>query len=331
MNLKQAAMLRHRQKFAARFAGLAELPEKEFEKIIIELETDPVFVKLLNPSGRAGEPKVIKKRRIRAFRYNECFLETQGNGAALPTGEYGERSLLRPEIYYRRIAVVKKRGEKLFFLELPDDRRYSYKYEIDAAAYGEMQKSGLQSEQEKKRTRELFGLIRSINARKTYMLDILRFLAEFQKNFILTGDPGLRKPLTYAEAAAALRKQLSCSINKSTVFRFVQNKYITLPDGRDFKLKELFLSKKGIVKKMLAEIIKDEFEVFDGIKRNRLLTDSDICRMTREKTGLTVSRRTVTGLRKEAGIPAKDERRKVYIKKPDLPGATDYRKPIRPA
>ena len=140
--------------------------------------------------------------------------------------------------------------------------------------------------------------INSIRQRQTTLLQTMSAIAHFQKEFLLSGDETLLKPMILKDIAEMT------NLDISTVSRVANSKFAQTQFGT-FSLKHFFseritmesgeeVTNKGI-KSIIGNIISDE-------DKNKPLRDEDITDML-SKQGYNISRRTVAKYREQLNIP----------------------------
>ncbi len=127
-------------------------------------------------------------------------------------------------------------------------------------------------------------LIKSLGQRNQALVQLLRYLARKQRDFILHGDQYLT-PLTRAQVAAFL------GVHESTVSRAVSGKTVQLPNRRIIPL-ERFFDRSLPVRAALRTIVAQE---------EKPLSDSQLATRLK-KLGYPIARRTVAKYRQMEGI-----------------------------
>lgn len=140
--------------------------------------------------------------------------------------------------------------------------------------------------------------IEAINQRHRTLRVTMDAILKRQKDYFLTGDPAMLKPLMQKEIAE------TTGLDDSTISRVVNQKYVQTEFGT-FLLKEIFskaisnndghLLSTEAIKHHLAQIIDQE-------DKSAPLTDDDLAEIL-QKDGLPVARRTVAKYRQQLGIP----------------------------
>lgn len=148
-------------------------------------------------------------------------------------------------------------------------------------------------------------IIRCVEQRRKTVLDITRYIIDYQRDFLEKGITSL-KPLSMKEVAKDL------GIHESTVSRATNNKKIQLPKGfydiKYFFSKGLPQEKKETisnekVKRIIKDYIKTENPYYP-------YSDQKITELLLKKENIQIARRTVAKYRKLQGIlPARIRRR----------------------
>jgi RNA polymerase sigma-54 factor len=148
--------------------------------------------------------------------------------------------------------------------------------------------------------------INNIKERQNTLLKIMNCILEYQKEYFLTGDELMLKPMVLKNIADKLKMDLS------TVSRVTSTKYIQTPFGT-ILLKNLFnealttdegedvSSKK--VKKIIIDSIKNE-------DKKKPLTDDALAKIL-NKQGYVIARRTIAKYREMLNIPVARLRKKL--------------------
>ncbi len=144
----------------------------------------------------------------------------------------------------------------------------------------------------RKKLQRAILLMRSLEQRGSMLYQVIKAIAEYQKEFFIKGPENI-KPLTLKEIAEKV------NVHESTISRIVNGKYIQTPWGV-YELKYFFATQLGYapdissrrIMYMIKEIIKNE---------NKPLSDTQIAAMLKKK-GIKVARRTVAKYRNLLGI-----------------------------
>ncbi|GGI86345.1 RNA polymerase factor sigma-54 [Legionella impletisoli] len=148
-------------------------------------------------------------------------------------------------------------------------------------------------------------LLKGIQSRQDTLLNVARFIVEFQNDFFEYGDEAM-KPLILNDVASAL------DMHESTISRVTTQKYIHTPRGV-FELKFFFSSHvstnsggecsstaiRAFIKKLIA-----------AENPQKPLSDNKLVKLIAEQ-GIKIARRTVAKYREELGIPPSFERKQI--------------------
>ncbi len=155
----------------------------------------------------------------------------------------------------------------------------------------------------KERVRKALEFLQALERRRTNILKVAEFIAEYHKDFLM-GRKDYLDPITQSKAAALL------NIPISTFNRVVKGRYADTPVGI-FELRFFFtrgvpqgdkMVSKSVVKRLIKEMIENE-------DKNTPLSDQEIAKRLQEQ-GYEIKRRTVAEYRKEMGIPNSSKRRR---------------------
>lgn len=143
---------------------------------------------------------------------------------------------------------------------------------------------------------------KSIESRKTTLLNIVKEIVEHQKGFFISPDYGLR-PLQMKDIAKNL------GVHPSTISRGVKGKYLQCASGiyplSHFFVTELIDEKGNSTSTdTIRQALKD---LIDKEDKSAPFSDSSLCNMLCD-SGFSISRRTVAKYRNELNIPAAGQR-----------------------
>lgn len=149
--------------------------------------------------------------------------------------------------------------------------------------------------------------IAAIKQRQNTLISTMKAIIAMQRDFILTQDDDLLKPLRLVDVADRTHLDIS------TISRVVNSKYVLL-DGTLFPLKYFFVRSKTnaegdlIMRTKVFPLIRDIIEHEDKLKP---LPDERIAQVLQEEKGLKISRRTVSKYREEMKIPPAKFRKQI--------------------
>jgi RNA polymerase sigma-54 factor len=148
--------------------------------------------------------------------------------------------------------------------------------------------------------------IDAIKQRQNTLLQTMRSIVEFQKEFFLTGDIEKLQPMILKDIADQVGMDIS------TISRVANSKYVQTDFGI-FSLKEFFSegiqteSGEEVSNKEVKQILKD---YIDNESKRRPLTDEKLTDMLNEK-GYNIARRTVAKYREQMNIPVARLRKEI--------------------
>lgn len=183
-------------------------------------------------------------------------------------------------------------------------REYRLKDEIP-------ERDPLEGDNGKKFSKTLHRL-RLVNTRNRLTHALVRLMISWQAAYLRTGDPTLLLPLTQKQISEELRTGglYSGVADPSRISRLVRN--IGIRDregGRIITLSELAPSSRKICCHFVAHVIRNEKLLTKEDRIAALLTDKEISERVSAEFGVQLSKRTVSYVRREIGIPAGRERR----------------------
>ncbi len=148
--------------------------------------------------------------------------------------------------------------------------------------------------------------IDAVNQRRDTLLRTIKAIADYQKDYFLTGDERKIKPMILKDIAEKIDMDIS------TVSRVANSKYMQTPYGVKL-LKEFFSeSMKDAqgedvstikIKNILQSIVEQE-------DKRKPLTDEQLAKALKEK-GFPIARRTIAKYREQLGIPVARLRKEI--------------------
>lgn len=337
---------------AMKLARLLEMPEREFEARVRQLEANPLFPRLLEaravriepycarfaarkPDGRElsmsgeglsglldGRASLVDLiRRIGQDRFEEFFLgdanlpdERRAEACAASLEEVRQLRELVDRVYIQgeletpsAAGVPAKVFSSVAGVELDGGRPviaffnreiWKGRYRLDGSRLAGLRQSV--SLAEARRLDRLVCQLELLDRRKSTLYRVLEALLDLQKEFLTSGDPSTRRPLTQLSVA----KQLD--VSPSVLNRLVSNKSIRLPWGFEAPLKVLMPSAK--------RLILDRFD--DVAVSHPSLSDEGLRGELARRFGARLSRRSVAQYRKELGLGGMDRRQGVAVHRP---------------
>lgn len=140
----------------------------------------------------------------------------------------------------------------------------------------------------KNRVEKLLRKVEYADKRKTTLYRALEILMSVQADYLLTGEPGRRRPLSQKTLAKYLE------VDPSVLNRLVSNKSIQMPWGMEAPLAVLLPSSKDVNLERLYAIAAEKRELSDEGLRVEL----------KSRHGVDLSRRSVAQYRKDLHLPA---------------------------
>jgi hypothetical protein len=216
-------------------------------------------------------------RRLRSF-LDRAFLQ----------GEFDKGSPA-PETYFSAVAGIEiedgKPALSFFHREI-----WSRRYKVDHARLAEYL-AGMPLG-EAQASRRLIDRLELVDKRKTTLYRLLEDALFLQAEFLRSGDPERRRPLTQRCMASRLDS------DPSVVNRLISNKSVQMPWGLEAPLEVFFPSSKDV---HLARLYALAREFPD-------LNDEGLARELERRHGVGLSRRSITQYRKELKIGRRRER-----------------------
>lgn len=141
------------------------------------------------------------------------------------------------------------------------------------------------SPRDARKAESCIGKLQFFERRKTTLYKLFEILLKEQADYLVSGEPKRRKPLTQRELSGEI------GVDPSVLNRLVSNKSVQLPWGLEAPLVMLIPSAKDIAKELLYELAAE----------NRGLSDEKMRQLLVRKHGVKLSRRSVAQYRKELG------------------------------
>ena len=141
---------------------------------------------------------------------------------------------------------------------------------------------------ERKRAEKLLKKIEFADKRKTTLYRALEILISVQAEYLATGDPSRRRPLSQKTLAKNLE------VDASVLNRLVSNKSIQMPWGMEAPMEVLLPSSKKVNLDRLYSIAAEQPQ----------LSDTRLCAELRARHGVDLSRRSVAQYRKDLSLAA---------------------------
>jgi RNA polymerase sigma-54 factor len=154
--------------------------------------------------------------------------------------------------------------------------------------------------------RSAVWLVKSVYHRQTTIINVMKSIIKFQRNFFDYGTSYL-KPLVLRDVAEDIQ------MHESNISRVTTNKFVNTPHGI-FELKYFFNS--GISsddgENIASESVKNKIKnIIQKEDSHKPLSDQEIADILK-KQGVNIARRTVTKYREMKGILSSSKRKKHY-------------------
>ena len=196
-------------------------------------------------------------------------------------------------IHYSKIASV-ERGPEGFVIGYFAPSLARGRYSIDYERFEKLAGEGFFSGTEVRKIRQLLRRLELINSRKDTVYRILTYVVEKQALYLESGDSRALLPFTQKELATRIE------VAPSSVSRAIRGRSVDTPWGEERPLKDFFPRPRRFRKELVRQILQGEEEP---------LSDEAVKGKLEEKFGVSLSRRTISSLRKELKIPAARHRR----------------------
>lgn len=164
------------------------------------------------------------------------------------------------------------------------------RYKVDQDKLAEVS-GGLQPE-ERQGIEKLLKKLEFADKRKTTLYRALELLLDIQAEYLRTGEPGRRRPLSQKTLAKHLE------VHPSVLNRLVSNKSLQMPWGTEVPMAVLLPSSKQVNRERLYAIAAERPDLSDERLKAEL----------RVRHGVQLSRRSVAQYRKDIGLAASGRR-----------------------
>jgi len=202
---------------------------------------------------------------------------------------YHPSALSTAGLHYSKVASL-ERGPEGFIIGYFPPSLARGKYLIDYERWEELNRGGACSPSEAREIKRLLRKLELINRRKDTVYRILEQIVEKQALYLESGDVRALLPFTQKELARRI------GVAPSSVSRAIGGRSVDTPWG-EMPLKDFFPRPKRFRKELVKKILEQE-HLPDKAVRAKL-----------EEMGVSLSRRSVAGLRKELKIPPSRGRR----------------------
>ena len=229
---------------------------------------------------RAEECDITVKdaERLRDF-VNKAFIQAEFEGAVEAPAA---------KVYSAVAGIEVKDGEPLlafFHREI-----WKGRYKVDADKLAQLL-PGLDPV-ERNRVEKMLRKVEFADKRKTTLYRTLEILISVQAEYLSSGEPGRRRPLSQKTLAKNLE------VDASVINRLVSNKSIQMPWGMEAPISVLLPSSKAVNLERLYAIAGEKPELSDEKLRAELKT----------RHGVDLSRRSIAQYRKDLSLAASGDR-----------------------
>lgn len=229
---------------------------------------------------RAEECDITLKdaERLRDF-VNKAFIQAEFEGAVEAPAA---------KVYSAVAGIEVKDGEPLlgfFHREI-----WKGRYKVDGDKLAQLL-PGLEPA-ERNRVEKMLRKIEFADKRKTTLYRTLEILISVQAEYLTSGEPGRRRPLSQKTLAKNLE------VDASVINRLVSNKSIQMPWGMEAPISVLLPTSKAVNLERLYAIAAEKPELSDEKLRVELKT----------RHGVDLSRRSVAQYRKDLSLAASGDR-----------------------
>jgi len=220
---------------------------------------------------------VAEARRLREFA-DRAFIQ----------GEF-ETSAPAPEKVFSAVAGIELEGGQpvlAFFHREIWKKRYRVNQDRLAEYLAAMPRA------EAGKVKNLLHRLEIVEQRKTTLYRLLEEVLKSQAEYLRTGDPARRQPLSQRSIAAALEA------DPSVINRLISNKSVRMPWGMEAPLAAFFPSAKDINRERLYELAR----------ANPGWKDEELREEMARSCGVRLSRRSIAQYRKELGLGGHNQR-----------------------
>ena len=241
------------------------------------------------------------ERRVRSFERDPLF------EALRPVMHIGSLSGLPP------VAAGAARVSNLLGVVGPSDSRPVFRYASPAFDREYLFEEAALARLPKRGDLDLIRLVsrlRLVNTRNRLTHALVQALLEAQREFVLTGDPLLRRPLSQAALSARIRASGACPVDAdpSRVSRLLRGIAARLPNGEVVRLRNLCPAARDLHRDYVAQAIKQERVRMVEDRTLVPMTDREIVSAVQSQFGARLLPRTVAYIRRDLGLPNHRER-----------------------
>ena len=200
-------------------------------------------------------------------------------------------------IHYSKVASI-ERGPEGLVVGYFSPSYARGKYSIDYQRFEELKGNGAFNTAEAKEIRQLFKKLELINSRKDTATRILHGIVEKQAPYFESGNSKALLPFSQKELAEKI------GVVPSSISRAVSGRSLETPFGEEKALKDFFPKPRMFRKELVRQLLEtgEEFPSDEAIKAK-----------LEQEFGVSISRRSVTNLRKELRVAAAWKRKRTAV------------------
>jgi transposase len=205
-------------------------------------------------------------------------------------------------IHYSKVASI-ERGTEGFVVGYLSASYARGRYSIDYERFEELKGNGAFSAAEAREIRQLFKRLELINSRKDTVTRILQGIVEKQALYFESGNGKALLPFSQKELAQKI------GLVPSSLSRAISSKSLETPWGEERALKDFFPRPRVFRKELVRQLLEtgEEFP-----------SDEAIRAQLERKFGVSISRRSIAGLRKELKSPPARKRKQASLEQRKL-------------
>jgi hypothetical protein len=199
-------------------------------------------------------------------------------------------------IHYSKVASIEK-GTEGFVIGYLSPSYARGKYSVDYERFEELKRDGAFTAAEVKEIRKLFKSLELMNSRKDTVTRILQGVVEKQALYFESGNNKALLPFSQKELAEMI------GLVPSSISRAISGRSIETPWGTEKALKDFFPRPKMFKKELVRQLL----ETGEGFP-----SDEAIKARLEQQFGVSLSRRSIAGLRRELRFPSARNRKKLH-------------------
>ena len=200
-------------------------------------------------------------------------------------------------ICYSKVAAIERWPEGFVIAYLSPSYARG-RYSIDYERFEELSEGGAITGAEVKEIKQLFRRLELINSRKDTVTRILQNIVEKQAPYLESGNARALLPFGQKELAERI------DLVPSSISRAISGRSLETPWGEEKALKDFFPKPRRFRKELVRQVLETG-ESFSS--------DEAIRAELEQKFGVSISRRSVTSLRKDLKIAAAWKRKKTAM------------------